>query len=117
MKVFTKKVKSAIGRDGLDDGVCVFEKVIDHRITLEDIKEEDEEVVFPISNKKATFRSTFYNGLRSIRRKIRSSSDSDTNTISYRQNKICCFKVNLNKKWLNAVKSCFTVKSGHFSLY
>jgi len=62
MKVFIKQVKSAIGTDGLDDGVCVFEKVMDHQITLEDIEEEYyDEVVFPISNKKTTFRSTFYN--------------------------------------------------------
>jgi len=117
MKVFIQKVKSAIGRDGLDDGVCVFEKVIDHSITLEDIEEEDDdEVVFPISNKKATFKSTFYNVLCSIRRKIRNSSDSDTKAISYRQNKICCFKIKLNMKWLKAVKSCFTTRSGQYSL-
>jgi len=88
MKVFIKKVKSAIGRDGLDDGVCVFEKVIDHCITLEDIEEEDDdEVVSPISNKKTTFKSTLYNILRSIRRGIRNNSDRDTKAISYRQNK------------------------------
>jgi len=92
MKVFINNVKSAIGRDGLDDGVCVFEKVIDHRITLEDIEEEDDddEVVSPISNKKTTFKSTFSNVLQSIRKKIRNSSDSDTKSLSYRQNKICC---------------------------
>jgi len=117
MKVFTQKVKSAIGRDGLDDGVCVFEKVIDHKITLEDIEEEDDEVVSPISNQKTTFKSTFYNVLGNIRRKIRNSSDSDTNAISYRQKKICCSKIRLNIKWLKAVKSCFTTRSGQYSLY
>jgi len=119
MKVFIKKVKSAIGRDGLDDGVCVFEKVIDHRITLEDIEEEDnDEVISQISNKKTTFKSTFCNLLQSIRKKIRSSSDSDTKPTSYRQiNKICCFDVKLSRKWLKAVKSCFTVKRGQYSLY
>jgi len=61
MKVFIKQVKSAIGRDGLDDGVCVFEKVIDHRITLEDIEEEDDnEVVSSLSKKMPTFKSTLY---------------------------------------------------------
>jgi len=30
MKVLINKVKSAIGRDGLDDGVCVLKKVIDY---------------------------------------------------------------------------------------
>jgi len=117
MKIFIKKVKSAIGRDGLDDGVCVFEKVIDHQITLEDIEEEDDdEVVSPNTAKKSTFKSTFYNVLCSIRRKIRNSSDSDTKAISYRQNKICCFKIKLCRKWLKAVKSCFPTKSGHYSL-
>jgi len=117
MKVFVQKVKSAIGRDGLDDGVCVFEKVIDHRITLKDIEEEDNDEVFSqISNKKTTSKSTFCNLLQSIRKKIRSSSDSDST--SYRQmNKICCFDVKLSRKWLKAVKSCFTVKSGQYSLY
>jgi len=111
MKVFIKKVKSAIGRDGLDDGVCVFEKVIDHCITLEDIEEEDDDkVVCPISNKKTTFKSSFYNVLRSLIRKIRNSSDSDTKAISYRQNK-------MSKKWLKAVRSFFTVKSDQYSLY
>jgi len=118
MKIFIKKVKSAIGRDGLEDGVCVFEKVIDHRITLEDIEEEDDdEVVSPISNKKTTFKSKFSNVLRSIRRKIRNSSDSDTKAISYRQNKICCSKVKLNRKWLKAVNSCFPTKSSQYSLH
>jgi len=119
MEIFIKQVKSAIGRDGLDDGVCVFEKVIDYKITLEDIEEEDDdddEVVFPISNKKTTFKSTFYNVLRSIRRKIRNSSDSDTKSISYKKF-ICCSKVKLNTKWLKAVKSCFTAKSGQYYLY
>jgi len=117
LKVFIKKVKSAIGRDGLDDGVCVFEKVIDYKITLEDIEEEDDEVVSPISNKKTTFKSTLYNVLRSIRRKIRNSSDSDTRAISYGQNKVCCSKIKLNRKWLKAVKSCFTVKRSQYVLY
>jgi len=118
MKVFIKKVKSAIGTDGLDDGVCVFEKVINHQVTLEDIEEEDDdEVVSPISNKKTTFKSTLYNVLSSIRRRIRNSSDSDTKAISYRQNKIGCAKVKLNRKWLKAVKSCFTANSGRYSLY
>jgi len=67
-------VKGAIGRDGLDNGVCVFKNVIDHRITLEDIEEEDDEVVSPIGKKNTTFKSTFYNLLRSIRKKIGSSS-------------------------------------------
>jgi len=47
----------------------VFEKAVDHRITLEDIEEDDDEVVSPISNKKATFKSAVYNLLRSIRKK------------------------------------------------
>jgi len=52
-------VKSALGKDGLDDGVCVFEKVIDYKITLKDIgNEDDDEVVSPIRNKKTTFQST-----------------------------------------------------------
>lgn len=57
-------MKSAIGRDGLDDGVCVFEKVIDYKITLEDIEEEDDEVVSPISNKiqLANLHYTIYFG-------------------------------------------------------
>jgi len=117
MKVFIKRVKSAIGRDGLDDGVCVFEKVIDYKITLEDIEEEDIEVVSPISNKKTTFKSKLYNVLHGIRRKIRNSSDKDTKAISYRQNKICCSKVKLHRKWLKAVKSCFTLKGGQYSFH
>jgi len=84
MNVFIKRVKSAIGKDGLDDGVCVFEKVIDYLITLKNIEEEDDdEVVSPTSNKKATFKSALYNVLHSIRRKLRNSSDSDTKAISY----------------------------------
>jgi len=57
-------VKSAIGRDGLDDGVCVFEKVMDYKITLEDIEDEDGEVVSPISNKLqlANLHYTIYFG-------------------------------------------------------
>jgi len=118
LKVFIKKVKSAVGRDGLDDGVCVFEKVIDYKITLEDIEEEDDyEVVSPISNKKTTFKSTLSNVISSIRRRIRNSSDSDTKVISYEQNKVCCSKIKLNRKWLKAVKSCFTVKRSQYVLY
>jgi len=70
MKVFIKRVKSAIGRDGSDDGVYVFETVIDYNITLEDIEEEDDEVVSSISNKKTTFKSTLNNVLHSIRKRI-----------------------------------------------
>jgi len=54
MKVFIKRVNSAIGRDGLDDGVCVFEKVINHRITLKYYIEEesDGEIVFPLVTRR-----------------------------------------------------------------
>jgi len=57
-------VKGAIGRDGLDNGVCVFKNVIDHRITLEDIEEEDDEVVSPIGKKilPSNLHSTIYFG-------------------------------------------------------
>jgi len=107
MKIFIKNVKSAIGRDGLDDGVCVFEKVVDYKITLEDIEEEDE-VVSLISSKKTAFKSTFSNVLQSIKKKIRNSSDSDTKSMSYKQ---------FSQKWLKAVKSCFTSKIGQYYLY
>jgi len=62
----------------------VFEKVIGHRITLEDITEIDDKVVFSISNKQTSFKFTFYNVLSSIGREIRNSNDSDTKAIPYR---------------------------------
>jgi len=57
-------VKSTIGRDGLDNGVCVFEKMIDYKITLENIEEKYGEVVSPISNKiqLANLHYTIYFG-------------------------------------------------------
>jgi len=118
MKVFMKKVENTIGRDGLNYGVYVFEKVIDHLKTLEDIKEEEyDEVVSSISNKKTTSKFILYYVLHSIITKLKNSSDSDTKAISYRQNKIYCLKVRLNRKWPKAVKSCFTVKCGQYFLY
>jgi len=39
----------------------VFEKVIDHCITSEDVEEENDEMcLIPVSSKKTTFKSTFY---------------------------------------------------------
>jgi len=108
MKIFIKNVKSAIGRDGLDDGVCMFEKVIGYKITLEDIEEEDDKVVSLISSKKTAFKSTFSNVLQSIKKKIRNSSDSDSKSMSYKQ---------FSQKWRKAVKSCFTSKSSQYYLY
>jgi len=70
-----KKVKSAIGRDELDDGVCVFEKVMDYKITS------------PQLVTKYNLKSTLYNLLPSSRKKISSRSDSDTKDISCRQTK------------------------------
>jgi len=70
MKVFIGKVKSAIGRDGLGDGVCVFEKVIDYKITFKNIEEEDGEVVSPIGNKIQLANLHYSIYFRALERKL-----------------------------------------------
>jgi len=118
MNIFIRKVKNAVGRDGLDEGVCEFEKVIKDDIRLESIAEEsDYGVVYTFNRKKITLNSIFRRIPGYTRNRSRNYGDSDTNTISYKYSETRSSKDKLYRKWWKALKKCFTSKHGQYDLY
>jgi len=118
MNIFIKKVKNAVGRDGLHEGVCEFEKVIKDDIRLESIAEEsDYGVVYTFNRKKITLNSIFRRILGYTRNRLINDGDSDTNTISYKYSETNSSKDKLCRKWWKAFKTCFTSKHGQYDLY